>query len=108
LKELDSDDYAVRTQRNVRDADATLILYPGALAGGTALTERIARRLNRPVLLIDTDKQTDRAIITQIRTWLDALQPAILNIAGPRESRHPGLYERTRTILEKLFGEIYG
>lgn len=108
LEELDSDDYALRTQRNVRDADATLILYPAELEGGTALTQRIAHRLNRPVLLVDIEKETERSAIIRIRSWIEELEPAVLNIAGPRESRHPGLYDRTRTLLEELFREVYG
>ena len=108
LIELKSDDYAVRTRRNVRDADATLNLCPGPPEGGTALTERIARRLERPVLVVDIGRQTGLAAITRIHAWLKARKPAILNIAGPRESRYPGLYVRVRAILEELFRNYTG
>jgi hypothetical protein len=108
LTELKSDDYAVRTRRNVRNADATLILCPGQPEGGTALTERIACELGRPVLVVDIDQETDRCAIDRMRAWLDALAPAILNIAGPRESRYPGLYIRVRGMLEELFRELCG
>ena len=106
LIELNSEDYAVRTRRNVRDADATLILCPGLPEGGTALTESIARRLKRPVLVVDTDRETRLAAIKRMRAWLDAQKPAVLNIAGPRESRYPGVYARVRDMLEKLFREL--
>lgn len=106
LIELHSGDYAVRTRRNVRDADATLILCPGPPEGGTALTESIARRLKRPVLVMDIDRETRRAAIKRIHAWLDAHKPAVLNIAGPRESRYPGVYARVRDMLEKLFREL--
>ena len=108
LVELESKNYAVRTRRNVRDADATLILCPGAPEGGTDLTERIARRLERPVLVVDIDKETARCAIGRIQTWLTTQQPAVLNIAGPRESRYPGLYVRVRSLLEKLFLKVCG
>jgi hypothetical protein len=90
----------------VREADATLILCPGPPEGGTALTESIALRLKRPVLVVDIDRETRRAAIKRIRAWLDAQEPAVLNIAGPRESRYPGLYTRVRDMLEKLFREL--
>ena len=106
LIELNSGDYAVRTRRNVRDADATLILCAGPPEGGTALTESIALRLNRPVLVVDIDRETRRTAIKKMRTWITAQQPAVLNIAGPRESRYPGIYTRVREILEKLFREL--
>jgi hypothetical protein len=108
LTELKSDDYAVRTRRNVRDADATLILCPGPPEGGTALTERIACELGRPVLVVNIDNETSSTAIDRMRAWLDSLAPAVLNIAGPRESRYPGLYARVRDILEELFQEVCG
>lgn len=108
LTELKSDDYAVRTRRNVRDANATLIICPGPPEGGTALTERFARELGRPVLVVDIDNETSSTAIDRMRAWLDALAPAILNIAGPRESRYPGLYTRVRGMLEELFQKLYG
>jgi hypothetical protein len=106
LIELNSEDYAVRTRRNVRDADATLILCPGPPEGGTALTEHIARRMGRPVLFVDIDRETRRAAIKRIRAWLDTQKPAVLNVAGPRESRYPGVYTRVRDMLKKLFREL--
>jgi len=108
LTELKSYDYAVRTRRNVLDSDATLILCPGPPKGGTALTERFARELGRPALVVDIDKKTNRSTIKLVRTWLDVQAPAILNIAGPRETKHPGLYARVRKMLEELFQEIAG
>ena len=106
LIELNSEDYAVRTRRNVRDADATLILCPGPPEGGTALTENIARRMGRHVLVVDIERETRRAAIKRIRAWLDTQKPAVLNIAGPRESRYPGVYARVRDMLKKLFRKL--
>jgi len=108
LVELESKNYAVRTRRNVRDADATLILCPGELEGGTALTAHIARKLGRPVLLVNINKETNHCAIKQMHVWLNDHKPAVLNVAGPRESRHPGLYARVRGLLERLFQEVYG
>ena len=44
LNETPSTSYAKRTEWNVRDSDATLILARLPLGGGTALTERLARK----------------------------------------------------------------
>ena len=38
LTETESDDYALRTEYNIRDSDGTLILARRPLTGGTALT----------------------------------------------------------------------
>jgi hypothetical protein len=87
---------------------ATLIICPGPPESGTALTERFACERGRPVLVVDIDNETNSTAIDRMRTWLDALAPAILNIAGPRESKYPGLYARVRGMLEELFQKLYG
>ena len=45
LTETELPDYAQRTEQNVLDADATLILCRGQPSGGTELTRRLAERL---------------------------------------------------------------
>ena len=57
LRETDSSDYPARTEQNVIDSDATLILYEGRLKGGTLLTRRICRRLKRPHLVVRIDRE---------------------------------------------------
>jgi len=103
LVELKTNVYAARTRRNVLDADATLILCPGPPEGGTALTERLARAHDKPVLVVDIDRETVPSAIKLIRAWIRDNDPIVLNVAGPRESRFPGLYDRSRKLLEKLF-----
>lgn len=100
LTELDSRDYAVRTEQNVIDSDATLILYEGKLRGGTLLTYRLAKRLQKPCLLVPIDHDWSR---DTVRQWLSELSPETLNVAGPRESSHPGIYERSFQALLRIF-----
>lgn len=92
-----------RTALNVRDSDATLIVSPGAKlieSPGTTYTANVARRLRRPLHIADLSASdaVDRAL-----AWLAARAPIhTLNIAGPRESEHPGVYALTITLLQKL------
>ena len=53
LSETPWDGYPQRTAWNVRDSDGTLILTRGRPDRGTALTERLARRRNKPCLVVD-------------------------------------------------------
>lgn len=94
LRETSSDDPAERTELNVRDSDATLIVrLPGSTSPGTDLTLDTAARLGRPVLVTEGDA-------AQVSDWLGSLSPGIrLNVAGPRESEQPGLYDLTRELL---------
>ena len=53
LKETRSSSYADRTEKNVQDADGTLIISRGQLTGGSDYTREMATRHNRPWLHID-------------------------------------------------------
>lgn len=100
VQECDSRDYAVRTERNVLDADATLILTLGEPSGGTRLTLDLAQRRGKPVCVVDLGmkRPADRA-----RDFVSRVKPATLNVAGPRESSFPGIGEKAkRLILEVL------
>ena len=99
MEELEVPDYPARTEKNVRDADVTLIFTRGELSGGTALTLDLAHRLAKPCLWINLRMESPHAAARSIRRWLDYLQPRVLNIAGSRESTAPGIYALVRRVL---------
>jgi len=99
LKETPGRDYVQRTEWNVRDSDATLILCRGKPLGGTAMTVQFAKAAGKPVYLVDLEAAVDEQAI---RHWLDEQWAATLNIAGSRESQHPGIYHQTLTLLLNL------
>ncbi|MDH3669840.1 MAG: putative molybdenum carrier protein [Gammaproteobacteria bacterium] len=100
LQPTRSAEYAERTERNVVDADGTLIIATRPLTGGTALTVELAHRWNKPCFIVDLQDTPD---VDTIATWLRHQQIETLNIAGPRESRHPGIHEKARQFLRNLF-----
>jgi len=102
LEETESSDYAERTERNVADASATLILASGSLSSGTALTRDIASRLGKPVLVVDLDR--DFGVNAELTTWLQQHGEATLNVAGPRESSAPGTYRKALALLLEMWG----
>lgn len=99
LRETESADYAARTERNVLEADATLILTRGELTGGTKLTAVFAMRHGKPFLVVDLDRSPD---IEQITAWLLRHDVRILDVAGPRESTCPGIYTLAKSFLRQL------
>lgn len=101
LRETRSTRYARRTLWNVRDSDATLILAHVPLGGGTAYTERCARDLERPSLVVPPDAQ-DAAALERVRSWLVAHDVEVLNVAGPRESGAPGIHDLAVAFLRAL------
>lgn len=99
LLEMDSPSYKKRTEKNVIESDATLIISFGSLTGGSALTESFTIKHNRPCLVLDLHEITmdDAAYATE--KWLRKLDIAVLNVAGPRASGQPFIYNAAKKIL---------
>lgn len=100
LSETASTAYSTRTKCNVRDSDATLILFRGQPRGGTLLTQRTAAGLGKPCLSADLDAPT---ALAEIRDWLRQHAVCVLNVAGPRESQSPGIALSATRLLHELF-----
>lgn len=101
LSETDTRSYSGRTERNVLEADATLILYNTKPAGGTLLTQKLCRTHMKPVLALDLTATANP--ISVIRVFLNSARPRVLNIAGPRESKAPGVHYAAYTLLCAVF-----
>ena len=84
----------------MRDSDGTLILNRGPLDGGTLNTARLARhRHAKPVLIVHLGRRLDRS---RFSAWMARYRIRTLNVAGPRESKRPGIYREAREALLKL------
>jgi hypothetical protein len=100
LRETPSRNYVQRTTWNVRDSDGTLVLYVGALTGGSLRTTEVAAKLGKPCLALDLD-----LYLAPERAWeyLEGRKLLILNVAGPRESGRPGIHARAHRLLMEVF-----
>lgn len=105
LTEHDSPDYGARTERNVVDSDGTLVLAVGAPRDGTALTVRLAKRHDKPCLVIDLAAPPAPATVVD---WMSTHAIRLLNVAGPRESTHPGIGRRAVAYLERVLPRAGG
>lgn len=105
LKETESREYAVRTARNVEDSDGTLIVTRGAPTGGTALTVQLARERGKPHLVVDLAVTNPAAAAAHVRAWVRDQGIAVLNVAGPRASKHPTIAADTRALLVAALGD---
>lgn len=91
LRETVSSDYEERTDRNVVDSDATLIIVRDEpLSGGTKLTLELALQHGRPVLVV---RENDGLIAgaSAVAGFLVRHGVRTLNVAGPRESECSGI-----------------
>jgi len=99
LQEHSSPTYAARTEQNVIDSDATLILSRGEMTGGTELTWRMAIKHGRPRLRIDLGQDADPQ---QAADWIAAGGFARLNVAGPRASIDAEIYALAADYLRRV------
>lgn len=99
VKETPSWRLSQRTLWNVRDSDATLIVAYGRLEGGSKLTQTFARRLKKPLLVIDLNRQGPQTAARLVRLFLKEYHPLTLNVAGPRASKDPRIYHATLDLL---------
>lgn len=100
LRPSPSEGYVERTAWNVRDSHATLIVAPAGLEpkSGTEMTERFARAYGRPCLVVRGASEAGK-----VAEWLRGIGTGLtLNVAGPRESKLPGIYRETRNTVDAL------
>ena len=111
-----------RTEWNVRDSDATLVILSGKASHppsrgfgvassdaateeknrdpGTPWTVKCAARYKRPLLICDVEDPNAKY---KIQRWLEANAIKTLNVAGPSEATSPGTGDRSYALLLKVF-----
>ncbi|WP_267462570.1 YpsA SLOG family protein [Pseudomonas aeruginosa] len=98
LVETESSGYRQRTKHNVRDADATLIIYRGRLEGGSLLTRDLATGHGKP-LLCDLHAPTEE-LLAAWQDWLVSNEP---QPSGSRIAGAAGIGRRRRASGGAVF-----
>jgi hypothetical protein len=102
LRETPEAVYSQRTEWNVRDSDATVILSRAArLTSGSLLTMELAAAQRKPCLhlsgLLDAPENA-----RQMGVFLRKNEVGILNVAGPRASGEP----EVAAFIQEIFNEL--
>jgi len=100
-----------RTEWNVRDGDATLIITDGegmSVSIGTRRAHQWANQHGKPLLVIDANEPQASA---RAGAWLQAQKERFgphmtLGIGGPRESEAPGIYARAKMLIAALLDRV--
>lgn len=103
LQETETSKLAERTELNVSDSDASLIFLPDdeGLHQGTHYTVECAEKHCKPYLIVQDLSDEGAAAV---REWLQDLEGNVdLNVAGPRESGAPGIYDKVVDFLGRVF-----
>jgi len=103
LKETPSDDYAQRTEWNVRDSDGTVIFSISEnLVGGSKETLEFAKKYGKPVLHLSRERDSGNTAEKLLVDFLQKHSIERLNVAGPRASEEPEAGEFARQVLERV------
>jgi len=64
-------------------------------------------RTGKPYLVIDLADEGDQAAAAHaVRSWIGAhLAGGVLNVAGPRASKNPAIYDRARGFLRAVLAD---
>lgn len=117
LTETESAGYADRTLLNIRESTATLVLYDGRhlpISPGTNKTIDLVHRESRlRRIAVEYQPYTpfgcvvnlhpDACPAMALRRFASVADFAVLNIAGPRESKAPGIYAATLSLLREVW-----
>ena len=81
----------------LEETDATLVFAIDPDSDGTRLTIDHAKRHGRSFRVVNPFAAT---AITDVEQWLNETRPTVLNIAGNRESKAPGIQRQVERVLQ--------
>jgi hypothetical protein len=107
--ETGSKNYVKRTEKNVVDSSATSIFTNGTPTGGSKKTAEFAKKHGKPYICLDTEKP-DLETTERLIDWTRNLRnpQIVLNVAGSRESKAPGIQKQVAKIVGNLISEVNG
>ena len=108
LQETPLADPAQRTEWNIRDAAACMIVIEAAgvaVSKGTTLAQDLAHRYRKPLFIAPLGGEET---IRDAGLWLRFQERRVgagltLAIGGPRESEAPGIYQHALSFIRELF-----
>ena len=96
--------YPPRTRANVEDGDCTLIVAD-QLDNGSKLTAELCRAMNKPMLHLGRAQigADHSEALKEALAWLHSEPHGVVNVAGNRESKSPGIEREAEDFLFHLF-----
>jgi putative molybdenum carrier protein len=95
--------YPKRTEKNILDSEGTIIFSRGKLTGGSALTWKLAKQHDKPWVRLDLDEMNEWIAMDIIDGWIQRHDIQVLNVAGPRASKDPGIHDAVVGVLERVW-----
>lgn len=97
--------YVTRTKSNVINSDVTLLCVRQPKSPGSKLTKELCSMYKKPCLTIyfNDGGSVQSGQMDAVRDWLWKHNPSVINIAGNRESKSPGIEKGAEEFLYLLF-----
>lgn len=89
--------YPIRTKRNVEDSDGT-VLFGRMSSPGSKMTIRFCKDFGKPHIVNPNARVLKR--------FVEINNIEVLNVAGNRESKNPGIAGSTTNLIVEAFGEV--
>ena len=104
LIETPSASYLQRTERNVRDSDATVIFtIAPTLTGGSKRTAEFAEKHKKPWIHLTQRSSSYESPALLLQQFITDNGVETLNVAGTRGSKEPGVWKFAYETLETAF-----
>lgn len=102
LKETSTVDYVARTKLNIAHSDGTVIFQLGPLLGrGSRRTVKECLASDAPYFRVNLKSPNIVTEKDNFKAWIEDYAVEVLNVAGSRESKSPGIYEATCDFLRE-------
>ena len=102
LKEHQSPKYPPRTEQNILESDGTLVIANDLQSSGTRLTIHLCAKLRKPCRIVAFEEPV---IMSLLYRWIKENHIEVLNVAGNRESKAPGIGDYTYYLISILIKE---
>lgn len=104
LVETATEDYSERTEMNVTISTGTVIF--GSPSAGSNLTQQLCKELEKPCLWLKEYQQVSAQ--AHFRLWAERNHITVLNVAGNRERKSPGIGIAVERFLIEAISQMKG
>lgn len=107
MVESDQWSYLPRTEANVVNSDATVVLCHGAPQRGSKKTLTFAAKHRKPYLAVNLNQPREKCLEKTVN-WLKEIPVDVgtLNVAGSRESISPGIQKEVTELMVEVIRKV--
>jgi len=109
LQETVSSGYIMRTFKNVENADGTIRFATDFSSAGEVCTLNAIEDYEKPYIDVEVDIEwSDKADFDKVIKWIIDNNITVLNVAGHRETKCPGIGLFVETFMTEVFKQLRG